>query len=85
MNNSTPIDEKKILATLEKGGLTWRDYFFVGDYSDRDLIYFWEPMRGQLMATIIENNELAYACKKYLLEHGARRFTNDSQVEAAYH
>lgn len=84
VNNSAPIDEKTILATLEKDGLTSRDYFFVGDHGDRDLICFWEPTHGRLMALIIENNELAYACKRYLLKHGARRFSNESEVEAVY-
>jgi hypothetical protein len=80
MDDSTLIDEKKILATLESGGISWRDYFFVGD---PDLLCFWQPPHG-LMGKIIENNRLSCACKKYVLERGAKRFANDDEVTAAF-
>jgi len=81
MSNPTPIDEGKVLATLETQGLSWRDYFFVGDI---DLLCFWEPTRWGLMAMVIEDDQLALACKDYVLKRGARRFADDAAVMAAF-
>ena len=79
MSNPTPIDEAKVLATLEKDGLSWRDYFFVGE---GDLLCFWEPTRRGLMAKIIEDDQLSRACKDYIIERGARRFADETALLA---
>lgn len=75
------IHESEIVSTLEDphAGLRLEHYYLVGATLLESLVACWIPDIG-LRALVIEDDELAQACKQYLNRRGARQFTDLGEI-----
>jgi hypothetical protein len=72
-----PVSEAEVVAGLTSGGLAVTDYFLLGG-----ALCFVNP-GGQLMAHIIEDDDLSAATKAYLRRAGAPEYGSFDEYRAA--
>jgi hypothetical protein len=74
------VTNEQVLDRLESLGIPFdKMYLLPSDPEDEGLIAFWYPEIG-LRFLILENELLAKACYRYLLERGNRAFNSSEQL-----
>ena len=82
MSQNQQISEAQIIKALEAHGCSWHDCFLVGE-GDSSSICWFVPGSG-MMALVIENNELARACRVFLIRNGAERLATNEDVKKRF-
>src|SRR6266568_2324868 len=82
MAQNREISEQKILETLEAHGCSWRDYFLFGERASACICRF--VTGSGIMALIIEDDDLARACKDFLRGKGAEQLLTNEDVKRRY-
>ena len=78
------ISDDQVRTELSSLGIPLK-YFFTegsptpGETEGVGLIAFWHPEIG-VRYLILEKDNLAHACYRYLLKHGARRFGSGNEI-----
>lgn len=76
----SPVNDEQVVAYLDSLGVPPENIFLLGvDSQSGGLIGFWHPEVG-FRYLITENDQLAEACKAYLLNRGARRFATGGEA-----
>ncbi len=75
------FSDEALAAHLTGGQIPLKVFYLVGEPTCR-LIEFWLPDLGPRMI-LMDDNELASACKDYLVRIGARQFRDESEVAQA--
>ena len=77
---SSPSD-KAFVALMTSGDHTPLDRYFLLGTSGRQLVALWH-VKNAIMACVIEDNQLAAACKEYLRRRGHPTFIGVGEVYA---
>src|ERR1700721_2822973 len=74
------VADDQVRAELSSIGIPLDNFFTIpSDSEERGLIAFWHPEVG-VRYLILEKDNLANACYRYLLKHGARRFSSGNEI-----
>jgi hypothetical protein len=82
MPESRLIPEQRVIETLEAGGCSWRDYFLFGEAESASVCRF--VAGSGLMTLLIEDGNLARACKGFLATRGAERLATFEDVKSRF-
>lgn len=82
MPQSRDISEQRILETLETNGCSWRDYFLFGEGDSVSICRF--VTASGIMALLIEDDNLARACRGFLISKDAEQLATFEYVKRRF-